>query len=80
MGMEREFESFKSVDVAVKEAIAEREECHPDDLGRLERAVDVDELKRLVESESNVNGVHQITFQYCGYTVGVTSDRVLHIE
>lgn len=67
---------------AVKEAIAELEQCHPEDLGTLSEAVNVDVLTALDEaaSEDEPGPPRTVTFRYCGYLIRADTRRTLQIE
>lgn len=66
---------------AVKEAVAELEECRVSDLGTLESAVDVEQLEMLVATDSNISRTSSpILFSYCGYTIQVDTDGEIQIE
>lgn len=67
---------------AVRRAIADLEQCRPEQLGNLESVVDIDELNEFVDSPtgSGPDETESIVFTYCGYLVAVRNDGTLLIE
>lgn len=76
--MEQRIDRSRSPAAAVRRAVADLEQCRPDQLGRLESVVDVDELNGIVE-EAGHDDTRTIVFPYCGYLVAVRSDRTLTV-
>ncbi|MDS0221465.1 hypothetical protein NDI54_08895 [Haloarcula sp. S1AR25-5A] len=65
------------VHVAVKEAVATLENCHPTQLGSLGLVVDA---KRLDAVPGTSSGEPPMLFHYCGYTITVDDTGTLRVE
>lgn len=80
--MEQNVSPSKSPEAAVKEAVAELEECRPSELGTLSEVVSIAELNSLGSSSlsSREDEIESITFDYCGYSIEFDSNRTLSIQ
>jgi Halobacterial output domain 1 len=67
----------------VQQVIAQLEECDPAQLGTLSTAVAIDELDSIVDEsyERGKNGRGKsIAFQYCGYSIEISSNGRIRID
>lgn len=80
--MKRDVPPSQPVHVVVKETIAELEGCRPQDLGTLEKSIDVEELDTFGNSlfDSAGGEVESLGFRYCGYSIELFSDRTLYVK
>lgn len=71
-----------SLSAAIVEAVADREDCNPTEIEPLYDAINPDALNALffdsAQSSSRING--EISFEYCGYLINVTSDGRITID
>lgn len=72
-----------SLSAVIVEAVADREDCSPTEIEPLYDAINPDALNALfffdsAQSSSRING--EISFEYCGYLINVTSDGRISID
>jgi hypothetical protein len=75
--MKRTVDQSTAVHVAVREAVATLEDCHPTQLGSLSLVVDGERLDAVPYTPS---GESPMLFRYCGYTVSVDDTGTLRVE
>jgi hypothetical protein len=62
----------ESPDEAVRRIVANQEQCHPSELGKLSSLIDINRLENLENPP--------IEFEYCGYELEVQADETIIIE
>ncbi|AEM57069.1 hypothetical protein HISP_07455 [Haloarcula hispanica N601] len=75
--MKRTVDQSTAVHVAVREAVATLEDCHPTQLGSLSLVVDGERLDAVLDAPPEEL---PMLFQYCGYTVSVDDTGTLCVE
>lgn len=75
--MKRTVDQSTAVHVAVREAVATLEDCHPTQLGSLSLVVDGERLDAVPDTSLEES---PMLFRYCGYTVTVDDSGTLRIE
>ncbi|WP_146417256.1 HalOD1 output domain-containing protein [Haloarcula hispanica] len=75
--MKRTVDQSTAVHVAVREAVATLEDCHPTQLGNLSLVVDGERLDAVLDAPPEEL---PMLFQYCGYTVSVDDTGTLCVE
>jgi len=75
--MKRTVGTSTPVHVAVKEAVATLEDCHPTQLGSLDMVVDGERLDTVSDTSPEEP---PMLFHYCGYTVTIDDTGTLRIE
>lgn len=67
----------ESVCTAVKRVVSDVEDCSPSKLRTLSKAIDSEELKKVVTSSEQA--LRSVSFWYCGHEVTIYSDRTILI-
>ena len=66
--------------LAVVQRVANREGVDPTELSPLHDSIDPDALDSLVDGSLGDAADFELEFTYCGYTITVTGEGVIHLD